>query len=191
MNRIDKPVGQLLHNMSVAPQTVIAHHGGDQRTYGKALVFRMPDLDGHIDSAQILALLDDSPSRCRTINHRMCRAMSRFPGRIGVCIRQRIVRQLPTAANAQQVRAPACADAERELRQRISAHALTLPLPKAAVVTESHLAGDRVCDDLLSVVTVLAKSSGHVYLRDKEPNLAAIRPGRRVVLLLPPPWSLP
>ena len=28
--------------------------------------------------------------------------------------------------------------------------------------------------------------SPRVYLRDKEPNLAAIRPGRRVVLLVPP-----
>jgi len=33
---------------------------------------------------------------------------------------------------------------------------------------------------------VLAKSSGHVYLRDKEPNLAALRPGRRVVVCVPP-----
>ena len=41
------------------------------------------------------------------------------------------------------------------------------------------------------MVTVLAKSSGHVYLRDKQPNLAAIRPGRRVVVIVPPQGSLP
>ena len=43
--------------------------------------------------------------------------------------------------------------------------------------------------NLLTVLTVLAKSSGRVYLRDKEPNLAAIRPGRRVVLVIPPGWG--
>ena len=39
--------------------------------------------------------------------------------------------------------------------------------------------------DLLAVYTVLAKSSDQVYLRDKEPNLARIESGRRVVLRLP------
>ena len=82
-------------------------------------------------------------------------------------------------------------EADRQLRERINAHALTLPLPPAAVVTDSCFQGDQVCEDLLSVVTVLAKSSGHVYLRDKQPNLAAIQPGRRVVVLIPPPGSLP
>jgi len=41
------------------------------------------------------------------------------------------------------------------------------------------------------IVTVLAKSSGHVYLRDKQPNLTAIQPGRRVVVLIPPQGSAP
>ena len=161
MSRIRKPTPEppapLLHNMSVAPRTVISHQGGDRRTYGKGWAFRMPDVDGSVNSARILALLDGSPTR----------------------------------ANSQQATAPTDQEADRQLRKRIDTHALTLPLPPAAVVTDSSLTGDEVCRDLLSVATVLAKSSSHVYLRDKQPNLAAIRPGRRVVVLLPPEGSLP
>ena len=94
-------------------------------------------------------------------------------------------------ANSRKATAMADQEADRQLRERINAHALTLPLPMAALVTESSLTGDDVCKDLLSVVTVLAKSSSHVYLRDKQPNLAAIRLGRRVVVLIPPQGSLP
>jgi hypothetical protein len=36
----------------------------------------------------------------------------------------------------------------------------------------------------LNALTVLSKSSDHVYLRDKEPNLSALRPGRQVILLV-------
>jgi hypothetical protein len=161
MNRIHKPAAEspvpLLHNMSVAPRTVISHQVGDRRTYGKGRAFRMPDLDGSLNSARILALLDGSPAK----------------------------------ANGQPTTAPTDQEADQQLRERINAHALTLPLPPAAVITDSSLTGDEVCQDLLSVVTVLAKSSSHVYLRDKQPNLAAIRPGRRVVVLIPPQGSLP
>ena len=69
-------------------------------------------------------------------------------------------------------------DIEAELRRRVNEHAARLPLPPAALV--AGLAdGAQPVDDLL------AKSSDHVYLRDKEPNLARIEPGRRVVLQLP------
>ncbi len=74
--------------------------------------------------------------------------------------------------------------AECALRQRIDAHALTLPFPAAALVTDRAEPEDVDCDDLMSIATVLAKSSGHVYLRDKTPNLNQIKPGRRVVLLI-------
>jgi hypothetical protein len=117
----------------------------------------MPDVEGSLDSARILALLDGSP----------------------------------TKANRRQATAPRDQEADRQLRERIDAHALTLPLPPAAAVTDSSLTGDEVCQDLLSVVTVLAKSSSHVYLRDKQPNLTAIQSGRRVVVLIPPQGSLP
>ncbi len=73
--------------------------------------------------------------------------------------------------------------AESELRRRIDAHALTLPLPAAALVTDRAEPEDETCGDLMTIATVLAKSSGHVYLRDKAPNLNQIIPGRRVVLL--------
>lgn len=75
--------------------------------------------------------------------------------------------------------------AERRLRRLIDAHALTLDLPAAAVVADQSEQGDETCQDILSVITVLAKSSGRVYLRDKEPNLARLRPGARAILILP------
>ncbi len=74
---------------------------------------------------------------------------------------------------------------EAVLRRRLNEHARTLPLPPAAAAIDRAGPKDPVCRDPLSVLTVLAKSSPHVYLRDKEPNLAALRPGRSVVLLLP------
>ena len=76
-------------------------------------------------------------------------------------------------------------DAERALRRRIDAHAFTLPIPAAALVTDRAEPEDEPCDELLSIATVLSKSSGHVYLRDKAPNLSQIKPGRRVVLIVP------
>jgi hypothetical protein len=100
-----------------------------------------------------------------------------------------ILRMLVEADNTDSgpgERLPRQEDAETELCARINAHATELPLPAAAVVRDREFAGDREINDLLSVVTVLAKSSGYVYLRDKHPNLAAIRPGRRVVVLAPP-----
>jgi hypothetical protein len=75
--------------------------------------------------------------------------------------------------------------AEAELRGRIQARALELPLPPVAAVTTQARDGDVECNDLLTIMTVLAKSSSRVYLRDKEPNLASIVPGRRLVLIVP------
>ena len=76
-------------------------------------------------------------------------------------------------------------DAQRNLRRRIDSHAHTLQLPAAALVVDRVEPGDERCRDLLSIVTVLAKSSSCVYLRDKVPNLNQIQPGRRIVLLVP------
>ena len=75
-------------------------------------------------------------------------------------------------------------DAESELRRRVNEHAARLPLPPAALVAGSA-DGAQPVEDLLAIYAVLAKSSDRVYLRDKEPNLARIEPGRRVVLQLP------
>jgi hypothetical protein len=76
------------------------------------------------------------------------------------------------------------AAADAELRRRVNECAVQLALPPAAVVTDTADAAELV-DDLLAVCAVLAKSSDRVYLRDKEPNLARIEPGRRVVVRLP------
>jgi hypothetical protein len=76
------------------------------------------------------------------------------------------------------------AAAGAELRRRVNEYAARLALPPAVLVTDAADAAELV-DDLLAVYAVLAKSSDRVYLRDKEPNLARIEPGRRVVLRLP------
>ena len=76
------------------------------------------------------------------------------------------------------------AAAGEELRWRVNECAVQLALPPATLVIDTTDAAEPV-DDLLAVYTVLAKSSDRVYLRDKEPNLARIEPGRRVVLRLP------
>jgi hypothetical protein len=75
-------------------------------------------------------------------------------------------------------------EAEAELRRRVNEHAARLPFPPAVLVApKAH--GPETIDDLLAICAVLAKSSDRVYLRDKEPNLTRIQPGRRVVLQLP------
>jgi hypothetical protein len=82
-------------------------------------------------------------------------------------------------------------EVERELVTRINAHATTLPLPPAAAVASYGEEGQvkEACRDQLTIITVLAKSSNHVYLRDKEPILPVLRKGRGVVLILPTGWS--
>lgn len=75
--------------------------------------------------------------------------------------------------------------ADQALRRLIETRAKELPLPPAVAVTGQAYEGDAECTDLITIVTVLAKSSSRVYLRDKEPNLPSIVAGRRLVLLVP------
>jgi hypothetical protein len=63
-----------------------------------------------------------------------------------------------------------------------------LPYPPAALVFDKATGREREVTDLLSVCAVLSKSSGKLYLRDKEPNLSGIRPSRRVILRIPKEW---
>jgi hypothetical protein len=75
--------------------------------------------------------------------------------------------------------------ADHALRRLIETRARELPLPPAVAITAQARHGDIECIDLITIVTVLAKSSSRVYLRDKEPNLPSIVAGRRIVLLVP------
>jgi hypothetical protein len=79
------------------------------------------------------------------------------------------------------------AAAGAELRRRVNESAAQLALPSAALVTGAAGAAEPV-DNLLAICAVPAKSSGRVYRRDKEPNLARIEPRPRVVLR--PPGAL-
>ncbi len=74
---------------------------------------------------------------------------------------------------------------DQALRRLIESRARELPLPPAVALTGQARDGDAECTDLVTIVTVLAKSSSRVYLRDKEPNLSSVVAGRRLVLLVP------
>ena len=79
--------------------------------------------------------------------------------------------------------------AERALRTLVNAHAATLPFPPACVVTnQRNLAVEEVFE-VLTIITVLSKSSGHVYLRDKEPNFDRLVAGASLALIIPNEWS--
>jgi hypothetical protein len=79
---------------------------------------------------------------------------------------------------------------EDDLKARINAHALTLNLPPAAVVAPPGENGIApfYCFEERDTITVLAKSSEHAYLRDKEPILDRIRTDGSVTLILPETW---
>ena len=150
----------LLHNMSGAPQAQIQHKSPHRRVCGPGVIFALPENIGA------------GPET-------LLRNIERQASNLSTDKRSWLLRHVAGQAALTE------AEVERDLRERINAHALTLPLPPAALVTDRAENGDERCTDLLSIITVLAKSSGHVYLRDKEPNLAQIRPGRRVILLFP------
>ena len=101
--------------------------------------------------------------------------------------------QTPRKPSAQKVLTLLTGAAPRhaagELRRLIQQHARSLPWPGALLVTNHAEPTDPVCDDLLTICTVLANSSNAVYLRDKEPNLDRIAPNLRVVLQIPLNWS--
>lgn len=133
----------LLHNMSCRPTTQIQHTAPAKRTYGRGIVYQLPDGVRTTTASGLLTWIDGS--RCNMSEEQ----------------------------------------AQVELRTRIERTVMDLPLPPAAVVSDQARENDRLCQDPLSVVTVLAKSSARVYLRGKEPSLLAVRPGRRVVVVVP------
>ena len=74
-------------------------------------------------------------------------------------------------------------DPEAELRKRINAHGQTMP--HIAWVSNVQVLDATKCDDPLAIVTVITKSSGLVFLRDKEPNMSALWPRQWVTLIFP------
>ncbi len=78
---------------------------------------------------------------------------------------------------------------EKELRKMLNEHAAAMALPPVALASDQARPEDVPAAELLDICAVLAKSSVHVYLRDKEPNLLRIRRGVTVVLHLPPEGS--
>lgn len=80
---------------------------------------------------------------------------------------------------------PYIGDADEALRNAVNDQSRRLELPGAAALVDLVSPDDERCPDLISVLTVLSKSSNRVYLRDKEPNLTVLRPGRRVTVFIP------
>src|SRR5262249_26802707 len=136
----------------------------------------------HNMSAPPRTVIDHAPGRGRTFGSGMVFSLSKS-----------LTASMPAGWLALLDGAP-CAlpprEAEAELRRRLHEPARSLPLPAAALVIPEAISDDWKNDDLLSILTVLSKSSDHVYLRDKEPNLASLKPGRRVVLLVASPEVL-
>jgi hypothetical protein len=79
--------------------------------------------------------------------------------------------------------------AERELKKRINEHIRTLPYPPAALILPEGKV-DEECGSLLTVCAILSKSSAHVYLASKNPNLGYLTPGREVRMFIPDAWRL-
>lgn len=77
-------------------------------------------------------------------------------------------------------------DAEKRLAALIEENSRKMVLPPAALVAREVVKGDSASSSLIDIVTVLAKSSGKLYLQNKSPNVKSIGQVRRVVLVIPP-----
>ena len=86
------------------------------------------------------------------------------------------------------VPAPCGRAAAAQFRKLLNERSLVLPYPPAALVTDQARGNEQEETDLLTICTVLAKSSKLLYLRDKEPNLGALLPSRRLILRIPKSW---
>lgn len=78
--------------------------------------------------------------------------------------------------------------AAAELCRRINERAAQLALPSVAAISEKPRRSDPKATSLLDVLTVLAKTVGDVYLRDREPWLSGLQDHREVVIIIPPHW---
>ncbi|MGQ9663532.1 MAG: hypothetical protein ACUVWX_14560 [Kiritimatiellia bacterium] len=74
--------------------------------------------------------------------------------------------------------------AAEEIRRRIVEHVKTLPYPPSALVLKGEYPAQN-CDCVLTICTILSKSSDNVYLARKAPNLGYLQPGRAVHLFVP------
>ena len=78
-------------------------------------------------------------------------------------------------------------DAEKELVDRIEDRAAQMSLPDGAAVVEFTVSGlPSPWTDTLSVLVVLTKASGAVWLRGKTPRLTALQERTQVSLIVPP-----
>jgi hypothetical protein len=125
--------------------------------------------------ATIVHVAAPAQRRCRGLVFRLPPETDRRPARL-----LSLLGGSPSGRNA---------DAEEELQEKLNEHARKMALPPVALVSDQAKPEDVLAESLLDICTVLAKSSTHVYLRDKEPNLSRIRRGVTVVLQVPPEWS--
>ena len=132
----------LLHNMSVAPRTVITWRATQGQQYCRKVRFHLPSEP----ALTVTGILEQIAPEYRG------------------------------------------SEARKELSKRIEGHAQEMMLPQAVLASPGG-EPDESCECLLTVCTVLAKSSGAVYLRDKEPNLGRLAPGASVILHIPKNWS--
>lgn len=80
-------------------------------------------------------------------------------------------------------------DAAEELNALIEMRAASLALPDGCAVIKYQRGHPTAWEDTLSILAVLTKSSGAVWLRAKSPSLAAITICPAVSLLIPPTFA--
>ena len=81
------------------------------------------------------------------------------------------------------------ADSERQLAALINARAQELPLPEGCAVISGLKDSRRIWEDPLSALAILSKCSDSVWLRSKNPAIHAALKRQMVTLLVPPKFA--
>lgn len=150
----------LLHNMSAPPKTVVRYTGLADFTAAGA----------HRASAAGGALPDAPGTFGRPV---LFELDAGFRG------------DTPGAVLRRMGRRPG-AHPDRQLERLLEARAAELPLPDGCVAIEPEYTHQPIWRDALTVLAVLTKCSGTVWLRAKQPMLGAALERRAVTLLVPP-----
>ena len=150
----------LAHNMSAPPKTTISWHG----------------------------LGATSGSRNGKANAAAGNHAGMFGMPVGFTLTDAIARKPPAAMLRHLGHRPGT-DAAEELNALIDMRAASLPLPDGCAVIRYQPDHPTAWEDTLSILAVLTKSSGAVWLRAKSPSLAAITTCRAVSLLVPPTFA--
>jgi len=151
--RVDS--GDLLHNMSAPPKSVVKYGGLSELQQGQP---------GRVNVGQ------------RPVNALAVALRFELPSEFKTCSAGQLLRHLGIAPKRA---------AQSQLDALIDARAFELPLPPGCAVIACQSSHRLIWQDLLSVLAVLAKCSDTLWLRDKSPSLSSALARHRVSLLVP------